>query len=314
MTVAIVSWNTRDLLRECLSSLHDDASSGLAEVWVVDNASADGSADAVRREFPWASLIASDENLGFGPAVNLVAARSTAAWIAPANADTRVTPGALERLITEGERHPEAAVIAPRLVLPDGSTQHSAYAFPTVPFTLAYTVGAPRLSRRLAERWCLDGGFDPDRRREIPWAVGAFLLVRRSAWDAVGGFDRAQWMYAEDLDLGWRLRRAGWTARFEPDARVHHNESAATTQAWGDQRYEQWHASSYAWMLRRRGAITTRLVAIINVAGFVARAALWTPLALAGSGHARGARRSALAAAHLHALGLRSRTRLERVR
>jgi GT2 family glycosyltransferase len=314
VTVAVVSWNTRELLCDCLRSLQDDVHSGLAEVWVVDNASVDGSADEVRRRFPWVSLIASRENLGFGRAVNLIAAHSTAPWLAPANADTRLTPGALERLILEGERHPEAAVVAPRLILPDGSTQHSAYTFPTVFFALAYTVGAHRVSRRLAERWCVEDGFDPDGRRDIPWAVGAFLLVRRSAWDEIGGFDNAQWMYAEDLDLGWRLRRAGWTARFEPDARVHHSESAATTQAWGDERFAQWHASSYAWLLRRRGAAVTRLIAAVYVAGFLARAAMWTPLTLAGSRRARDARRRSLHAAHLHAIGLGSRTRLEGVR
>jgi GT2 family glycosyltransferase len=257
------------------------------------------------------SLIPSRENLGFGRAVNLVAARSATPWLAPANADTRVTPGALERLLVEGERHPEAAVIAPRLILPDGTTQHSAHTFPTLLFTLAYTVGAHRVNRRLAERWCVEGSFDPDRRREVPWAVGAFLLVRRSAWEAVDGFDDAQWMYAEDLDLGWRLRRAGWTARFEPDAHVHHDESAATRQAWGDQRFAQWHASTYAWLLRRRGAAVTRLIAAVHVTGFLARAAVWTPLALAGSGQARDARRRCLDAARLHAIGLRSLQRQE---
>lgn len=314
VTVAVVSWNTRNLLADCLHSLRPDVEAGRADVWVVDNASSDGSADFVRERFPWASLIASHENVGFGQAVNLVASKTSSPWLAPANADVCLGSGALERLLREGERHPEAAVIAPRLVLPDGSTQHSAFAFPTVPFTLAYVLGVHRLSRRFAEGWCVPGGFDPDRRREVPWAVGAFLLIRRAAWDAVGGFDRVQWMYAEDLDLGWRLDRAGWTARYEPEAHVTHHESAATSQAWGDERIARWHRSSYAWLMRRRGPVITRLVAILNVSGFVARAALWTPLALAGNARARSAHRRSLDGARLHADGLRSRTMLERVR
>ena len=87
VAVAVVSWNTRDLLRACLESLHADADAGRAEVWVVDNASADGSAALVRSAFPWVRLLALDENLGFGRAVNRVAARTATAWVAPANAD-----------------------------------------------------------------------------------------------------------------------------------------------------------------------------------------------------------------------------------
>jgi N-acetylglucosaminyl-diphospho-decaprenol L-rhamnosyltransferase len=314
VTVAIVSWNTRALLADCLASLQHDAQVGVAEVWVLDNDSSDGSPELVRGRFPWVKLIASHENVGFGNAVNRIAASTSTPWLAPANADVRLWPGALRSLLEEGERHSEAAVIAPRLVLPDGTTQHSVYPFPTIPFTLAYVSGAIHLSARLARHWCIERGFDPGRQGEVPWAIGAFLLVRRQAWLEVGGFDEAQWMYAEDLDLGWRLRRAGWTARYLPCARVDHAESAATKSAWGDARHLRWHASTYAWMVRRRGLAVARLVAIINVIGFLLRAATRLPAAAAGSDSAREAARSSLSASKAHALGLRSRRFLEAVR
>jgi GT2 family glycosyltransferase len=314
VTVAVVSWNTRSLLADCLESLHEDVREGLAEVWVVDNASSDGSAELVRERFPWVHLIASSKNLGFGAAVNQVAGRTCSAWVVPANADVRVQHGALQTLVTEGERHPEAAVLAPRLVLPDGTTQQSVYPFPTIPFTLGYVSGAFRLSDRLARHWCVGQGFDPEHGREVSWAVGAFMLVRRSAWHAVGGFDREQWMYAEDLDLGWRLRRSGWSARYVPEARVFHAESAATTQAWGDQRHARWHASTYAWMARRRGLPVARTVAAINVAGFLLRFVLTSPGALLGSPASSLARRNALNAARAHAIGLRPRREVKRAR
>jgi GT2 family glycosyltransferase len=305
ITVAVVSWNTSELLARCLHSLHPDARRGLADVWVVDNASTDGSAELVRERFPWVKLIASPDNLGFGAAVNLVGRRTSSAWLAPANADVELEQGALERLLDEGSHHPEAGAIAPRLILTDGSTQHSVYPFPTLPFTLAHVSGVLGASRSLSRRWCLGSGFDPAIRREVPWAVGAFLLVRRSAWDQAGGFDERQWMYAEDLDLGWRLRRAGWAARYEPDARIAHAESAATVKAWGDERHARWHASTYAWLERRRGAAFARLIAAVNVAGFALRAALYTPLAAAGGGRARQGRRESLNAARAHMVGLR---------
>jgi GT2 family glycosyltransferase len=142
ITIAVVSWNTRALLAECLDSLREDVRSGLADVWVHDNASSDGSAEMVRSDFPWVNLIASSENLGFGAAVNEVAARTRSAWIAPANADLRFSQHALRRLVAEADEHLEAGLIAPRLILPDGSTQHSVYPFPTITFTLAYVSGA----------------------------------------------------------------------------------------------------------------------------------------------------------------------------
>jgi N-acetylglucosaminyl-diphospho-decaprenol L-rhamnosyltransferase len=266
VAVAVVSWNTRDLLRECLRSL---AAEPLAEVWVVDNASTDESAEMVRAEFGSVRLVALDENVGFGRAVNLVAERSTAPWIAPANADIEVRPGALRALLDAGDRCPRAGVLAPRLELPSGETQHSVYAFPTIPFTALFNVG---FHRRFGDQLCLEGFWDPARERDVDWAIGAFLAVRRAAWDAAGGFDDQQWMYAEDLDLGWRVARAGYTTRYVPSARVLHHASAATTQAWGDERTLRWLRSTYAWMLRRRGVARTRVTAAINVAGAYARA------------------------------------------
>lgn len=313
VSVAVVSWNTRELLAECLESLEQDAARGLADVWVVDNASSDGSADMVREQFEWVSLLASEDNLGFGPAVNLVASRTSSPWVAPANADTRVAPGALDSLLEAGASHPHAGVIAPRLVLPNGETQRSAYPFPTVGATLMYLAGGARVSSRFARRWALHGT-DPVLAAEVPWAVGAFLLVRRTAWDQIGGFDPEQWMYAEDLDLGWRMRRAGWVTRYEPKAVVYHDESAATSQAWGGTRFARWHASTYAWLVRRRGLAYARLISSINVLGFSARALVYSVGAACGLQSARNSRRNAINAIRAHTIGLRSSACLKKVR
>src|SRR3954469_3504632 len=125
VTIAIVSWNTRDLLARCLVSLAPEVERGRAEVWVVDNASTDGSPDLVRDRYDWVHLIASDENLGFGRAINLVAGQTASEWIATANADVALRPGALDVLLAAGARDGAAGAIAPRLVLPTGETQHS---------------------------------------------------------------------------------------------------------------------------------------------------------------------------------------------
>ncbi len=237
-----------------------------------------------RTEFPWATVVASAENVGFGPAVNLVAERTSSAWIAIANADIEVAAGSLSKLLEAGARDPEAGLVAPRLVLPDGATQHSVYAFPTLPYTLLFNSGIWRLSSRLADQMMLEGRWNPDRARTVDWALGAFLLMRRPAWDAIGGFDPNQWMYAEDLDLGWRAAQAGWRTSYEPTAVVRHHGAASTSQLWGDARDVQWQRSTYAWMLRRRGPLVTRAFGLMNTAGAAVRAGLLTVPAVALGG------------------------------
>ncbi|MHB8692675.1 MAG: glycosyltransferase family 2 protein [Solirubrobacteraceae bacterium] len=272
VTVAVVSWNTRELLRACLGSLAADVDEGRARVVVVDNASSDGSAELVREEFPWAGLIASETNLGFGPAVNAVAAQADPSeWIAAANADIALEPGALAKLLAAGATDSGVGILAPRLIAPDGSTQHSVHPFPTLGLTLAFNLGVARLR---GDRLALEGHWNPDSERRVDWALGAFLLIRRVAFDQLGGFEPEQWMYAEDLDLGWRAARAGWTTRYEPSARVRHVGAASTTQAWGESVQERWVRSTYGWMIRRRGPLVTRTYALLNTAGALARAAV----------------------------------------
>jgi N-acetylglucosaminyl-diphospho-decaprenol L-rhamnosyltransferase len=312
VSVAIVSWNTRDLLRRCLDSFKEEADAGRCDVWVVDNASSDGSAELVREHYPWAQLVASEENLGFGPAINLVARRTTTPFVGVANADIALRPGAVDALLAAAAANLRAGAIAPRLILPDGSTQHSVYAFPTMPFTAVVASGLGRAIPALGERFLLLGSFDADKPRAVPWAIAAFLLVRREAWDAIGGFDEHQWMYAEDLDIGWRRQRAGWGTYYEPRAHVEHESSASTDQAWGDSgKVERWQRSTYAWMLRRMGAPRTRAVAAMQVAGQAARLALLTPAARVAP--ARYARRRDAARwwMGLHRAGLASRSDLE---
>lgn len=278
VVVAVVSWNTRELLDRCLHSLRPHVDSGLAAVWVVDNASTDGSPELVRERHPWVRLVSSQENLGYGRAINLVVRQTSSPWIIASNADIGVPPGALERLLAAGDADPRAGILAPRLVLPDGSTQHSVWPFPGASVHLMANLGPSIVPKAVGDRLALSGMWDPGRDRYVPWAIGAFLLVRREAWDDVGGFDPEQWMSAEDLDLGWRIRDAGWATRFVPAAAVDHEESAATGQVWGDHLPIHWQRCSYGWMERRIGRRRTATVGAINLAGGVARLALYAVL------------------------------------
>jgi GT2 family glycosyltransferase len=265
VVVAVVSWNTRELLERCLESLRADAEAGLADVWVVDNASTDASAQVVP---DWARCVALEENVGFGAAVDLVAERTSSPWLVAANADVAVTAGALAALVEAGAQDPCAGALAPRLVLPDGTTQHSVYPFPSVPFAAAFNVG---LAQRFGDRLCLEGHWNADRARRVPWAIAAFLLVRRAAYAQVGGFGSERWMYAEDLDLGWRLHRHGWSTRYVPAAVVQHESAASTSALWGEERTVRWQAATYDWLRRARSPLAARAVYSLNVAGAAVR-------------------------------------------
>jgi N-acetylglucosaminyl-diphospho-decaprenol L-rhamnosyltransferase len=272
VAVVVVSWNTRELLKRCLDSLKADASAGLADVIVVDNASTDGSAALVAKDHGWARLIASEQNLGFGRAVNLGALSAPDAdWIAAANADTVVTEGALGALLRAGAADPSAGALAPRLVYPSGETQHSVHPFPSRSLLLSFNLGRQNRDPEWGDTNCLETFWDPGTTRQVPWAVGAFLLIRRAAWDTVHGFDEGRFMYAEDLDLGWRLQQHGWKTRYVPEARVQHVEAAATEQAYGDAKTARWQRATYDWIAQTHGRRTATTLAVINTLGAAAR-------------------------------------------
>lgn len=227
--VAVTTYETRDLLRECLASVRAE---GPSEVVVVDNASTDGTAETVRREFPEVRLQANPENLGYGPASNQAMALCRSPYVLLLNSDTRLEPGTLQRLARYLDEHPRAAVAGPRLANPDGSLQASCFPFIGTFRMAVEKSAAGRLLARVPavrERWLLSHG-PHDRPRRVPWLLGAALALRREAFDAVGGFDPGFFMYSEEVDLCWRLQAAGWEVRFAPVATVVHVGGASTRQ------------------------------------------------------------------------------------
>jgi GT2 family glycosyltransferase len=218
--VVIVSWNRADLLVECLESLAASAGATLETV-VVDNASSDDSVARVRARFPAARLIVNERNLGFARAANQGLAVTSARYRLLLNSDTRVERDALARLVAFMDATPRAGACGPRLTHPDGRLQPSGRAFPT-PFAAALAITpVPGFVRR----WFAD----PQERRdyagacEVDELTGAALCVRARALDEVGAFDESYFFFGEDVDLCWRLKRAGWTVHYRPEATVIHH-------------------------------------------------------------------------------------------
>lgn len=232
--VGVVTWNTRDLTVDALRRLLDDQAGCTLRLLVHDNASRDGTAEAIARHIPEAEVEAGDVNLGFGAAMNRLIARGEAPWFFALNSDAWPEPGAIRRLVDAAERWPAAAAVAPRLERPDGSLELSTHPFPSLRIAGLTAVGADRwLSPARAADLLLEGHWQHDVARPVDWAIGAALLMRRAALDEVGGFDPRFFMYAEDVEWCWRAAQAGWEIRFEPEAVVCHVGNASGAVGYG---------------------------------------------------------------------------------
>jgi hypothetical protein len=230
ISVAIVNWNTRDYLRTCLRSLQE-ATPEDCEIIVVDNASADGSAEMVAREFPRVRLIWNDDNLGYAAANNQAIRASDSEYIMLLNPDAWPMKGCFEALADFLDANPRAAAAAPRLLNPNGSLQQSVRSFPTPLALLFDAVGLARIfpgSRFFAAyrmTW-----WDHSEVREIDQPMASALMLRRGALDEAGLFDEQFPLYFNDVDLCLRLKRAGWKIFYLPGAVCVHHLAASTAQ------------------------------------------------------------------------------------
>jgi len=247
VAVAIISWNTRELLEACLGSVVAEEP---VEVVVIDNGSSDGSPEMVRRVFPGVRVKVNPENPGFGAAGNQAFALTTAPYLLLLNADTQLRDGAIRAIGEYLDQHPQAAVLGPRLVHPDGRLQSSCSSFPNPIVPLVKSKRLTRVVRRLPLlRDRMLDTWTHDRPRRVPWVVGAALALRRQAFEAVGGFDQKIRMYFEEPDLCLRLLHAGWETHFAPVTDVVHVEGASTQQRRHDMLWE-W-VVSYRYYIER---------------------------------------------------------------
>jgi len=245
LVTLIVNWNVRAELRACLRSLLRHPPTNHAhQIVVVDNASEDGSADMVRREFPAVHLLTNVRNRGFTGGNNdglryIAQAIFSAPLAAPdtrfvllLNPDAEATPGALDALLGYAEAHPQAGIIGPQLRYPDGSIQSSRRRFPTFWTALFESTWLQRYAPRLIlDRYYVRERSD-DETCQVDWVVGAAMLVRWAVYAQIGGLDEARFfMYSEEVDWCRRAKQAGWQVVYHPSAVIIHHEAKSSDQA-----------------------------------------------------------------------------------
>jgi GT2 family glycosyltransferase len=223
LSITICSWNTVDDLRACLASLRAAAHEASLEVIVVDNASEDRSAEMVRDEFPEFILIHSHVNLGFTGGHNLAIENAKGRHVALLNSDTVVHPGAIATVVKYMDAHPEAGIIGPKLLNPDGTLQLSCRRFPN-PVAAAFRntwLGRLFPNNKYTREYLMQD-FEHDQVREVDWVSGAAMFIRGEVIEKVGALDDRYFMYCEDVDLCKRAWKTGWKVVYFPDAVITH--------------------------------------------------------------------------------------------
>lgn len=232
VTVIIVSFNTRELTLKAIETLLAKAGAVSMRVVVWDNASYDGSADAIAQAFPQIELVRSARNLGFGAANNRVAETVTSEWILLLNPDTETHDRAVENLLAFAKAHPEAGIVGGRTVFPDGSLNTaSCWNRMTVWSLLSSAVGLARLfpNSRLFNPEGI-GGWKRDSVRHVDIVVGCFLMLPTVLWHKLGGFSDRYFMYGEETDLCLRAAGLGYRPMVTPDAQIMHLVGASTAK------------------------------------------------------------------------------------
>jgi GT2 family glycosyltransferase len=233
MSVVIVNYNTRDATLRCLETVLRQSVDGGLEVILVDNASADGSPEAIRTAFPEVALVEAGDNIGFARGVNLGVHHSRGEYVLLLNPDTLVRPGAFAALLGYARAHPEHGVYGGRTLRPDGTVDPSScWGEPTIWSLTCFAAG---LSTAFKRSLVFDpeslGRWQRDSVREVPIVTGCLLLVRRRTWDDLGGMNETYFLYGEDAEFSVRARRAGLRPVLVPDAVIVHEVGGSTASS-----------------------------------------------------------------------------------
>jgi GT2 family glycosyltransferase len=275
VSIVIVNWNTRDIVRNCLCSTYGQTKNVDFEVIVIDNASMDGSAKMVQTEFPQVNLIKNSNNVGFAAACNQGIAISKGKYVLLLNSDIVILDNAIAKAFTFAETHPEAAVVGCRVLNPDKTVQQTCFMFPSLLNMLLSTTHLHKLfsssgffGREYMTWW------DRDDVRQVDCVTGCFMLVRQNAIKDVGTLDERFFMYGEETDWCYRFKKAGWVTLFTPGAEIVHLDCASSKQI-ADKMFLQLRGSISFFFKKHKTFPEYIMCCILTSLFFALRAPVW---------------------------------------
>ncbi|MBA7636301.1 N-acetylglucosaminyl-diphospho-decaprenol L-rhamnosyltransferase [subsurface metagenome] len=223
VSIIIVNWNTRDIIRDCLKSVYEQTKGISFEVIVIDNASSDGSVEMVKSEFYQVVLIENKQNRGFAAGVNQGIAVAKGRYALVLNSDTIVCDNAIEKTVQYADKHAEAAVVGCQVWENSDTIQMTCFRFPSVLNLFLHTFALNKIFKNnhfFGREWML--WWPRDSEREVEVVSGSFMLVRRNAIDDVGLMDESYFLYYEETDWCYRFAKGGWKILFWPRAKIIH--------------------------------------------------------------------------------------------
>lgn len=241
VTISIVNWNTREFLQRCLQSIFDNKPEIDFEIIVVDNASKDDSIGMLEENFPQIKVIKNSQNVGFAKANNQAIKQSTGKYILLLNPDTQfIMKKTLERMISWMKVLPNAGILAPQLLNPDGSIQKSVRRFPNPWGIFCYYSGLARLfkTNRFFNNYLMEY-WNHNEFAQVEQPMGACLLVKRKVFEEVGLLSEEFFMYYEDVEFCWRVREQGWKIFFIPEVKILHYGGQSASLVKGSNFYER---------------------------------------------------------------------------
>jgi len=250
ISIIIVNWNTRELLLECLASIFETVKKMSFEVWLVDNASVDGSVESAKNKYSDINVIQNERNLGFAAANNLAFKQMKGSYALLLNTDATLIDSAAEELFNFMEANPKVGIACGQLLNTDGSKQNSIANFPSL---------LSLLCNETFLRILLPNKFPSKRKKytspvEVDSCIGACMIIRKEAMDEVGNLDEGYFFYLEETDWAFRMKQAGWGVFFVPSARIFHAQGKSVGNSANKKimfyrsRYyffKKWHKSTY---------------------------------------------------------------------
>ena len=294
VSVVVVNYRTENFLPACLESLKKAASSASIDLVLIDNSKGRGAAEILKQYFPDAKLIENERNAGYAKAVNQGVGVSNSEFVFVVNPDTVAKEGSLDELVGFMREYPDAGIVGPKLVNPDGTTQLSCRRFYTMKTILLRRTflgkmfkNSASVKRHLMQEW------DHNSTREVDWVMGAAMMVRKAAISEVGPMDERFFLYFEDVDWCYRMRTLGWKVYYFPSSElVHHYRRQSAEARFGKAKrahLESWLRFSEKWslfiyLMKRNRELVSRIVLLVVDAGAVSLAFYLSYLARANLG------------------------------